>query len=330
MVISQTNADEQSCISLKAPLTQAGAIAFGKDYYCKTVVNPGESVYFNGAVWSDWTDQRLVRAAGNSDVSIDNIPIKVYYSAENDGLRLTDVAENAYYRDAAYWAYGEKLFPRYGQTRLFSPGTVSTREELVYALWKLAGSPIASNVAQTFDDVDSYSEYAPAIAWAVNAGVTKGTGNNCFSPKLPCTRGQIMTMIARFAGVPEGEAETGFTDVKPTGYYAFAIKWAVDNGITTGTSKTTFSPDRTCLREELATFLFRGYGPVLALHAQTEAEKAAAKEPSAQTPAEPAEETPAELTPETPAEQTPPAPEAPEETQTPAPEAIIPEGTPQA
>ena len=91
----------------------------------------------------------------------------------------------------------------------------------------------------------------------MSAGITKGTSATAFSPNDVCTRGQIVTFLARFAGVKDTDTVSVFTDVKPTDYFAAAVKWAKDNGVTEGTSATTFSPNENCTRAQVVTFLWR-------------------------------------------------------------------------
>ena len=109
-----------------------------------------------------------------------------------------------------------------------------------------------------FTDVPSGSYYADAVAWAVENGITGGISADTFAPNAACTRAQAVTFLWRAAGSPEPQsAETAFTDVKPGSYYEKAVAWAVENGITKGTSDTAFSPDAPCYRGQIVTFLWR-------------------------------------------------------------------------
>ena len=112
-----------------------------------------------------------------------------------------------------------------------------------------------------FEDVDHLSsESREAIDWAVKGGITTGTSDTTFSPDKICTRGQIVTFLYRAAGspaVPEYEISGRFTDVRPGAYYADAVTWAVESGITNGKTATTFAPDETCSRAQIVTFLYR-------------------------------------------------------------------------
>ena len=111
----------------------------------------------------------------------------------------------------------------------------------------------------SFADVSSDSYCADAVKWAVENGVTNGTTAAAFSPNAACTRGQIVTFLWRAAGSPAPKTTVNpFTDVAADAYYAKAVLWAVENGITNGTTATTFSPDAPCTRAQAVTFLFRG------------------------------------------------------------------------
>ena len=109
-----------------------------------------------------------------------------------------------------------------------------------------------------FYDVPNNAYFYEAVKWAVENGITTGVGNNLFAPEQPCTRAQIVTFLWRAAGSPEPKgAASGMTDVVSGSYYEKAVAWAIENGITTGTTTSTFSPDATCTRAQAVTFLAR-------------------------------------------------------------------------
>ena len=109
-----------------------------------------------------------------------------------------------------------------------------------------------------FYDVPNDAYFYEAVKWAVKNGITTGVGNNLFAPEQPCTRAQIVTFLWRAAGSPEPKgAASGMTDVVSGSYYEKAVAWAIENGITTGTTTSTFSPDATCTRAQAVTFLAR-------------------------------------------------------------------------
>ena len=111
-----------------------------------------------------------------------------------------------------------------------------------------------------FYDVPNGAYFYEAVKWAVENGITTGVGNDLFAPEQPCTRAQIVTFLWRTAGSPEPKGTAaGMTDVVSGSYYEKAVAWAIENGITTGTTTSTFSPDATCTRAQIVTFLYRAY-----------------------------------------------------------------------
>ena len=114
-----------------------------------------------------------------------------------------------------------------------------------------------------FSDVSASNYYYEAVKWAQEKGITGGIGNGLFGPNQPCTRAQIVTFLWRAAGSPEPKAMSSFADVSMDAYYAKAVAWAVENGITTGTGDGKFSPDATCTRAQSVTFLFRAIGKLV-------------------------------------------------------------------
>ena len=114
-----------------------------------------------------------------------------------------------------------------------------------------------------FSDVSTSAYYYEAVKWAQEKGITGGIGNGLFGPNQPCTRAQIVTFLWRAAGSPEPKSMSSFSDVSADTYYAKAVAWAVENGITTGTGDGKFSPDATCTRAQSVTFLFRAIGKLV-------------------------------------------------------------------
>lgn len=120
----------------------------------------------------------------------------------------------------------------------------------------------AACTVTAFEDVKSSAYYYPAVAWAVEKGITTGTSETTFSPDESCTRAQVVTFLYRAAGEPSVNSTDKFTDVKAGSYYADAVAWAVENGITTGASATTFNPKGICDRAQIVTFLHRAAGEI--------------------------------------------------------------------
>ena len=172
-------------------------------------------------------------------------------------VSFDDVEESAYYADAVRWAVN------YGVTkgtsdRLFSPDAGCTRGQAVTFLWRAAGSPEPKSANGPFADVSADSYFYKAVLWAVEKGITNGTSKTEFSPGKLCTRSQIVTFLYRFEKSPALSPGTNpFRDVKSGDYFFDAVLWAVKEGITNGTSKTEFSPNATCTRGQIVTFLYR-------------------------------------------------------------------------
>lgn len=167
---------------------------------------------------------------------------------------FTDVPANAYYADAVAWAVANGITTGTDENT-FSPNASCTRAQVVTFLWRAMGSPEPRS-AGTFNDVDASSYYAKAVRWALENGITSGTSATTFDPNAVCTRAQVVTFLMRaLDGRSYGSA--GFADVAASSYYADAVAWAVANGITDGTSATTFSPDTQCNRAQIVTFLYR-------------------------------------------------------------------------
>lgn len=118
-----------------------------------------------------------------------------------------------------------------------------------------------------FADVATDAYYYDAVKWAVNKGITNGVSETLFGPDQACTRAQIVTFLWRAAGSPEPKSGSSFVDVAADAYYAKSVAWAVENGITKGTSETTFHPDETCTRAQGVTFLYRALGKLAAAQA---------------------------------------------------------------
>lgn len=171
-------------------------------------------------------------------------------------LPFTDVADDAYYADAVQWAVANNITSGATATT-FAPNASCTRGQMVTFLWRANGSPEPKSTATSFTDVKSGAYYEKAVAWAVENNVTTGTSSTTFSPDAFVTRAQAVTFQWRAAGAPKAEGTNAFTDVSESAFYAPAVQWAVNAGVTTGTSDTTFSPNSNCLRAQIVSFLYR-------------------------------------------------------------------------
>ena len=125
---------------------------------------------------------------------------------------------------------------------------------------EITPSFVKQTPSQAFVDVKTGDYFYDAVLWAVEKGITNGTSAETFSPEAPCTRAQIVTFLWRAAGSPVVNYAMDLSDVAGDAYYAEAVRWALSEGITTGTSDQTFSPDAVCTREQAVTFLYRAAG----------------------------------------------------------------------
>ena len=169
---------------------------------------------------------------------------------------FVDVPASAYYADAVKWAV-EKGITTGTSATTFSPEASCTRAQMVTFLWRAAGSPAPKATTTAFTDLDKSAYYYDAVLWAVEKGITTGTSATTFSPNATVTRGQTVTFLYRFAGQPAVSGSSSFTDVNSSDYYAAAVQWAKEQGITSGTTDTTFSPTNDCTRGQIVTFLYR-------------------------------------------------------------------------
>ena len=143
----------------------------------------------------------------------------------------------------------------------FSPDAAFTRAQAVTFLWRAAGCPAPKSNEMPFTDVADHAYYYNAVLWAVENGITVGTSDTTFSPNAECTRAQSVSFLWRAAGSPEPKiSEIVFSDVEADDYFAEAVLWAVEKGITVGTSDTTFSPYAECTRAQSVYFLWRDAG----------------------------------------------------------------------
>ena len=169
---------------------------------------------------------------------------------------FVDVPDNSYYDDAVDWVIKNGVTTGTDGTH-FTPDGICTRAQAVTFLWRAAGSPAPKSGTMPFADVPASSYYYKAVLWAVESGVTKGTSATLFSPEENCTRGQIVTFLWRSEKSPAANGDNPFADVAADAYYAKAVLWAVSAGITKGTSSTAFSPEESCTRAQIVTFLWR-------------------------------------------------------------------------
>lgn len=164
-------------------------------------------------------------------------------------IKFADVAETAYYRDPVAWAVEKGITNGTSETA-FSPNNTCTRAQIITFLWRAAGSPEPAGGCP-FTDVPSGAYFEKATAWAAEQGMAAG---GKFGPYDPCTREMAVEFMWKQAGSPKAPA-ANFTDVSSD-----AVNWALEKGVTKGTTDTTFAPDTTCTRGQIVTFLWRAFG----------------------------------------------------------------------
>ena len=184
------------------------------------------------------------------------VTIKASFVEEAPEQIFKDVPANAYYYEAVKWAQEKGITGGIGNG-LFGPNDPCTRAQIVTFLWRAAGSPAPKNTGTAFGDVKLGSFYEQAVAWAVENGITGGTGEGMFSPDATCTRAQSVTFLYRASGSPAVSDKAEFSDVSTTAFYADAVAWAAKKGITTGIGGGLFGSDNDCTRGQIVTFLWR-------------------------------------------------------------------------
>ena len=182
------------------------------------------------------------------------VEVKATFVEEVKISPFRDVSTDAYYYEAVKWAQKKGITSGIGND-LFGPYQPCTRAQIVTFLWRAAGSPVV-NYAMDLTDVPGDAYFAEAVRWALSQSITTGTADGKFSPNAPCTRAQAVTFLFR-ASKASADGVPAFSDVAADAYYAEAVKWATDNGITTGVGGGKFNPNGTCTRAQIATFLYR-------------------------------------------------------------------------
>ena len=222
---------------------------------------------------------RKVSIYGNHDANLESAPM-VMETEENENFRYVygyryiencaktyghhfyatnvfdDVKQGKFYEIPVAWAYGEGITSGKDATH-FAPNETCTRGQVVTFLWNAMGKPAPTITDCPFVDVKPGKYYYDAMLWALETGVTSGKDDTHFAPNETCTRGQVVTFIWNAMGKPEPTiTDCPFVDTKPGKYYYNAMLWALENGVTSGTDATHFSPNQTCTRGQVVTFLY--------------------------------------------------------------------------
>lgn len=179
-----------------------------------------------------------------------------FTQAADETSPFDDVSKDDYYYDAVKWAADSGITGGVGGS-LFGSDQSCTRAQIITFLWRAAGSPEPKGAAD-MTDVSQDAYYAKAVAWAMENGIASGTGADRFSPHAACTRAQGMTFLFR-SSKASASGTPAFQDVAADAYYAQAVKWAADNGITSGIGGGLFDPDNGCTRAQIVTFLWKLY-----------------------------------------------------------------------
>ena len=199
---------------------------------------------------SDKGDGKYTFTMPGSKVSVD-----ASFSKIAAAVSFRDVNQSDYYYDAVQWAV-EKGITEGTSATTFSPDASCTRAQMVTFLYRAAGSPAPKSTVNPFKDVSSSDYYYNAVLWAIENGITTGVSADRFAPGATVSRAQTVTFLYRANGSPAANGAS-FSDVAADEYYANAVAWAVQNGITTGTGNGKFSPNADCTRGQIVTFLYR-------------------------------------------------------------------------
>lgn len=168
---------------------------------------------------------------------------------------FADVPAGAYYEDAVKWAVEKNITSGTSKTT-FSPSATCSKAQILTFLWRANGSP-EPTAANPFTDIKSSDYFYKAALWAAEKGMVSGT---TFGANTDCTRAMTVEYMWKAAGSPATADKASFNDVPANANYAQAVAWAVEQKITSGTGKNTFSPSSTCTRGQIVTFLYRALG----------------------------------------------------------------------
>ena len=207
---------------------------------------------FNG--WS--TSNTATSGTTGNYTPAGNVTLYAIWTENQPAVRFTDVSNPSdYFYTPVYWAVDNGITSGTSATT-FSPYNPCTRGQVMSFLWKANGSPVVGG-SNPFTDVKESDYFYNAVLWAVSRGITAGTSATTFGPYNTCTRAQVMTFLWKANGSPVVGGGNPFMDVTPGDYFYNAVLWAVANGITNGTSSTTFGPYNTCTRGQVMTFLYK-------------------------------------------------------------------------
>ena len=264
---SSSSGSSGSSYAVSAPSTKNGDVTVSPKNASKgdrvtITVTPDKGYELDKLTAKDASGNKLkLTDKGNGKYTFTMPGSKVTVSAEfveeQAASIFADVPTDAYYAKAVEWAV-KKGITNGKANGLFGSNDPCTRGQIVTFLWRAAGSPAPKGTAKVPGDVLPGSYCYDAVAWALENGITNGLANGTFGINNTCTRGQSVTFLYRAMGTAPTTVN-GFTDVESNAFCAEAVAWAVENGVTNGTSASAFSPNAGCTRAQIVTFLYRAY-----------------------------------------------------------------------
>jgi hypothetical protein len=264
---SSSSGSSGSSYAVSAPSTKNGDVTVSPKNASKgdrvtVTVTPDKGYELDKLTVKDASGNKLkLTDKGNGKYTFTMPGSKVTVSAEfveeQAASIFVDVPADAYYAKAVEWAV-KKGITNGKANGLFGSNDPCTRGQIVTFLWRAAGSPAPKGTAAVPADVVPGSYCYDAVTWALENGVTNGLADGTFGVNSTCTRGQSVTFLYRAMGTAPTTVN-GFTDVAAGDFYAEAVAWAVENGVTSGTSASAFSPNAGCTRAQIVTFLYRAY-----------------------------------------------------------------------
>ena len=264
---SSSSSGSSGSYAVSAPSTKNGDVTVSPKNASKgdrvtVTVTPDKGYELDKLTVKDASGNKLkLTDKGNGKYTFTMPGSKVTVSAEfveeQAASIFADVPADAYYAKAVEWAV-KKGITNGKANGLFGSNDPCTRGQIVTFLWRAAGSPAPKGTAKVPADVLPGSSCYDAVAGALENGITNGLADGTFGVNNTCTRGQSVTFLYRAMGTAPTTVN-GFTDVAAGDFYAEAVAWAVENGVTNGTSASTFSPNAGCTRAQIVTFLFRTY-----------------------------------------------------------------------
>ena len=236
-------------------VSPAGHVSVRKDMDMPFTITPDEG-YTVVKVLVDGKDVGAVTSYTFEKVTKAHTIEAVFAKPGETSGKFVDVPADSYYKEAVDWAVENDIVSGVSDTR-FDPDGFCTRAQAITLLWRMAGSPAPKSTSHNFTDVKPGSYYEQAVLWGVENGIIVGTSKTAFAPDGICTRAHAVVLLYRAAGNPVGSGTARFSDVAADAYYANAVAWAEEKGITTGIGGGLFGADNHCTRAQIVTFLWR-------------------------------------------------------------------------